>query len=231
MKIAYRIMACYERQHYVEDILRKLDGTDVKVFWDDRPKEERKGTAYTQLKCIEDALNGDYTHLCLLQDDIALVDRFDDCIKRLVEFKPMALWTLFCPYVKAEDLSFDAPYAMIQPANTWGQGNVIEAGMLRKIMEFRQEKMPNYIYDDALYLIYCNLKGIPTYTTRVAMLQHLCPTNSMLGYNNQKKVSKVWIGENVYERMNWENRSIKRYNTGSQKKTIEREMLKYGPKG
>ena len=72
-KIAYRIMACYDRKEMVEAEVEKLKGCDVKVFYDDRPKEERKGTYYTQLKCIEDVLSGDYTHLVLLQDDILLV--------------------------------------------------------------------------------------------------------------------------------------------------------------
>ena len=232
MKIAYRVMACYERQGIVDGIIKSLElqGADVKVFYDDRPKESREGTAYTQLKCIEDALNGDYTHLCLLQDDIALVDRFDDCIKKLIEFKPLAIWTFFCPRLKQEDMSYEAPYAMIQPANTWGPGNLLEIGMIRKMMDFRREKIPNYIYDDGLYLMYALEKGIPTYTTRVALLQHLCPTESLLGYNNKRKVSKVWDGaENVYERINWSNKSVKRYNFPTSC-DIEKEYAKYGPR-
>ena len=84
VKIAFRIMACPERVEFVNAELRKLDSEDVKVFWDDRASGQRKGTSYTQLKCIEDSLSGDYTHLCLLQDDVLLVNRFGDCMRRLV---------------------------------------------------------------------------------------------------------------------------------------------------
>lgn len=233
MRIAYRIMACYERQEIVDGIVNALElqGADVKVFYDDRRKEERKGTSYTQLKCIADALDGEYSHLCLLQDDIELVDRFDDCVKELIQKKPMAFWTLFCTRLKREDMSFNSPYAMLYPANTWGQGNLIETGMLRKILLFRNERLPNYIYDDGLYLMYCTDRNIPVYTTRVALLQHLCPTKSLLGYNNKLKTSKVWAGKDrIYERMNWSSNEIKKYSFPMPKKVIEEEYRKYGPR-
>ena len=226
-KIAFRIMACEERRSFVEAELEKLSGADVKVFYDDRPKEIRKGTSYTQLKCINDALNGDYTHLCLLQDDILLVNNFEDCINRLVEARPLVLWTLFCPRFKAEQMSFNEPYARLFPANTWGQGNLIPIPMLKKIMEFREEKLPNYLYDDGLYLMYCIENGMPVYTTRVALLQHLCPTQSTLGYNNKNKVTKVWAGENVYNRINWKSKEFKKYCIPASCQP-EKEYAKYG---
>lgn len=227
MKIAYRIMACYERKPFVDAELEKLSGADCKVFYDDRPKEERKGTAYTQLACINDALSGDYTHICLLQDDILLVNRFDECVKKLIEARPLVLWTLFCPRIKAEDLSFDKPYARIFPANTWGQANIIPIEMLKKIMRFREDRLPNYIYDDGLYLMYCIENGMPVYTTRVALLQHLCPTQSTLGYNNKNKVSKIWAGEDIFDRVNWDSKDVKKYNIPTSC-DMAKEYAKYG---
>lgn len=210
-KIAFRIMACPERKEMVDAELKKLEGFDVKAFYDDRPKETRKGTSYTQLACINDVLGKDYTHICLLQDDLLLVNDFGKCIYRLVEKRPLALWTPFCPRIKAEDLSFSSPYARIFPANTWGQCNIIPLNMLEKIMEFREEKLSNYIYDDAIYLLYCKMHGMPVYTTRIALMQHLCPTSSMLGYNNKNKVSKLWAGEDVYSKINWNSDEYKKY--------------------
>ena len=224
-KIAYRIMACYDRKEMVEAEVEKLKGCDVKVFYDDRPKEERKGTYYTQLKCIEDVLNGDYTHLVLLQDDILLVNDFDKCIKELIEFKPYDLWTLFCPRI--HEANTEEPYGQIFPANTWGQGNVIEVSMLKDIMKFREEKLPNYIYDDGLYLMYCIENNLPVYTTRVGLLQHLCPVDSTLGYNNKNKVSKVFLGEDIYDKVNWKSRDYKKFNLPTTA-DLEKEYKKYG---
>jgi len=227
IKIAYRIMASPERSEFVKAELEKLSFCDTKVFYDDRPKELRKGTSYTQLKCIEDALAGDYTHLCILQDDILLVNNFGWCIENLIKARPLALWTLFCPRIKAEDLSFDSPYARIFPANTWGQGNLIPIPMLEKIMQFRKEYLPNYIYDDALYLAYCIENLMPVYTTRVALMQHLCPSNSLLGYNNKNKVSKIWAGEDVFGKINWKSRDYKKYNIPTSA-NLAKEYAKYG---
>lgn len=228
-KIAFRIMACPERKEYVDAEVEKLSGADVKVFYDDRPDEIRKGSSYTQLACINDALVGDYTHLCLLQDDLLLANQFADCIEKIVEARPLALWTLYCSRIKAEDLSFNSPYARIFPAETWGPGNVIPIPMLKKIMEFRQEKLPNYIYDDGLYQIYCIENGMPVYTTRVSLLQHLCPKDSILGYNDGRKVSKVWAGEDIFDRVNWGSREYKKYNFGSMsREKIQRHYDKYG---
>ena len=218
-------MACYDRKEMVEAEVEKLKGCDVKVFYDDRPQEERKGTYYTQLKCIEDALNGDYTHLVLLQDDILLVNDFDKCIKELIKFKPYDLWTLFCPRIC--EANTEEPYGQIFPANTWGQGNVIEIGMLKEIMKFREEKIPNYIYDDGLYLMYCIENNLPVYTTRVGLLQHLCPTDSTLGYNNKNKVSKVFLGEDIYDKVNWKSRDYKKFNLPTTA-DLEKEYKKYG---
>ena len=218
-------MAFYDRKEMVEAEVEKLKGCDVKVFYDDRPQEERKGTYYTQLKCIEDALNGDYTHLVLLQDDILLVNDFDKCIKELIEFKPYDLWTLFCPRI--HEANAEEPYGQIFPANTWGQGNVIEIGMLKEIMKFREEKIPNYIYDDGLYLMYCIENNLPVYTTRVGLLQHLCPTDSTLGYNNKNKVSKVFLGEDIYDKVNWKSRDYKKFNLPTTA-DLEKEYKKYG---
>ena len=218
-------MACYDRKEMVEAEVEKLKGCDVKVFYDDRPKEERKGTYYTQLKCIEDVLNGDYTHLVLLQDDILLVNDFDKRIKELIEFKPYDLWTLFCPRI--HETNTEEPYGQIFPANTWGQGNVIEVNMLKDIMKFREEKLPNYIYDDGLYLMYCIENNLPVYTTRVGLLQHLCPVDSTLGYNNKNKVSKVFLGEDIYDKVNWKSRDYKKFNLPTTA-DLEKEYKKYG---
>lgn len=227
MKIAYRIMAVPKRREMVEAEVAKLNGCDVKVFYDDRPDEERVGTSYTQLKCINDALSGDYTHLCLLQDDLLLVNDFDKCVRELINARPMVLWTLFCPRIR--DMSLNAPYARLFPANTWGPGNVIPVDMLKKIMAFREERLPNYIYDDGLYLMYCVENGMPVYTTRVALFQHLCPEDSTLGYNSKRKVSKLWIGEDIYGRVNWANRAVKTYNVPSGV-DFAKEYAAYGSK-
>lgn len=224
-KIAYRIMACEKRRAMVEEIKKKLQGLDVKVFYDYRPQEERKGTYHTQLQCINDALQGDYTHLVLLQDDILLVNDFDKCIKELIKYKPYDLWTLFCPRI--HEVNTEVPYAQIYPANTWGQGNLIPIDMLKQIMKFREEKLPNYIYDDGLYLMYCIENKLPVYTTRVALLQHLCPVDSTLGYNNKNKVSKVWIGEDIYKEVHWEHHDYKKYNLPTTC-NLEKEYKKYG---
>lgn len=224
-KIAYRIMACYERKEMVEAELKKLEGLDVKVFYDDRPVGERKGTSYTQLKCINDALEGDYTHLVLLQDDILLVNDFDKCIKELIEYKPFDLWTLYCPRI--HDIDTQNPYAQIYPANTWGPGNIIPIDMLKLIMEFREEKLPNYIFDDGLYLMYCIEQYLPVYTTRVALLQHLGNGQSLLGHGRKDQVSKVWIGEDIYDKVNWKSRDFKKYNLPTSC-DIEKEYQKYG---
>lgn len=227
MKIAYRIMACYERKEMVEAEVQKLEGTDVKVFWDDRPEGERKGTSYTQLKCINDALEGDYTHLCILQDDVLLVNDFDKCIRKLIDHRPHDLWTLYCPRIKYVD--FERPYCEVHPANTWGQGNLIPIPMLRAIMKFRETYLPNYIYDDGVYLMYLGEQGKSVYTTNVALLQHLCPSNSLLGYNNKNKVSKVWVGEDVYDRINWRSMVEKRINAG-RGPDYAKEYKRWGPK-
>lgn len=227
-KIAYRIMACRQRAFIVDEMLKKLDGLDVKVFWDDRPEGERKGTYYTQLACINDAIVniGEFSHICLLQDDLLLVNDFDKCMEKLLERKEDVLWTLYCPRIR--DVNFEHPYVQLYPANTWGQGNLFPLQMAIDMLKYRKEVIPNYIYDDGLYWMYLWDHGLPCYTTSVAVLQHLCPSSSMLGYNNGKKVSKVWAGEDIFDKVNWVDQSEKKMNFSPDKKIMEAEKQKYG---
>lgn len=219
-------MACYERREMVEEIVKKLEGLDVKVFYDDRPKGERKGTYYTQLKCINDALEGDYTHLVLLQDDILLVNDFDKCIKELIKYKPFDLWTLYCPRIK--HVNSQHPYGQIYPANTWGPGNIIEIELLKDIMKFREDRLPQCIYDDCIYWMYCWEKRLPVYTTQVALLQHLGNGKSLLGHGRKDQVSKVWIGEDIYDVVNWNSRECKKLPYSASKSILENIYERYG---
>ena len=99
--------------------------------------------------------------------------------------------------------------------------------MLKEIMKFREEKIPNYIYDDGLYLMYCIENNLPVYTTRVGLLQHLCPTDSTLGYNNKNKISKVFLGEDIYDKVNWKSRDYKKFNLPTSA-DLQKEYKKYG---
>lgn len=203
MKIAYRIMACPERVNFVAAEVKKLSGLDVKVFYDTRPKGSRTGGAmYTYELCVQDVINKDYTHVVIIQDDVLLVNRFDECIKKLIQKRPDHIWTCFCS--RLHTIDYDNPYIEINPANAWGQCNIIPIYLLRKIIKFKQELLPRYPHDDNLLAIYCIENGMPIYTTAVSLLQHLCPTNSVLGFNNKNKVSKVWAGEDIFEKVNWE---------------------------
>ena len=221
-------MACREREYIVKEIIKKLEGCNVKVFWDDRPKSERKGTYYTQLNCINDAIQhmAEFTHICLLQDDILLVNDFDKCLHKLLEHHEDDFWGLYCS--RLSKIDFEHPYVKLYPANTWGQANLFPITMAIELLKYRSDVIPNYIYDDGLYFMYLNSVDKPAYTLNVGLCQHLCPTSSTLGYNNKNKISKVFAGEDVYGRINWDDQSEKKYNFAESKKTVEREIQKYG---
>lgn len=226
-KIAYRIMACKSRDYIVKEMLKSLDGLDVQVFYDDRPEQKRIGTSYTQMLCINDAIMHmfDYTHICLLQDDLLLVNDFDKCLHKLIEHNEHGFWGLYCSRLKKVD--YERPYVKLYPANTWGQANLFPIEMAIDIVNYRREVIPNYIYDDGLYLMYLYDHYLPAYTLNVGLCQHLCPTKSTLGYNNKNKVTKVFDGLDVYDKINWDNHEEKAYNFADVA-AMERDREKYG---
>ena len=207
MKCDVKIMAVKPRRKMVLAMCDKLGlSEDECVIYDDRPNGG--GTYYTCRKAWSAPMPDDVTHRIVLQDDLALCNDFMQIADRMVTAHPDVFFTLFCPRVHFEDRLPESPYLIVKGYNTWGQGIILPREYIKKVMRFSDEELgTDFQWDDGQYAWYAKENSIPIMTTVPSLLQHLCPTESTLGYNNKNKVSKVWNGEDISGE-NWEAKSF-----------------------
>ena len=202
-KADIKIMAVKPRRPYVLKMLEKLGLSEADtVIYDDRPNGG--GTLYTCRKCWEAPVPEGVTHRVVLQDDLLLCNDFVNIINRIVNAQPEFIFSLFCSRLKPEYAIEGSPYIIIKGRNAWGQGMLMPVKYVKPMFEFADRELgKDFPYDDGIYAWWATEEGMQIMSTIPSTIQHLCPTESTLGYNNSKKISKVWIGEELSQ-INWE---------------------------
>ena len=202
-KVDVKIMAVKPRRKIVLSMLEKM-GLDEEstVIYDDRPNGG--GTLYTCRKCWEAPIPEGVTHRLVLQDDVLLCNNFLEIMNKIVNVHPEFIFTLYCPRLKYEHALPDSPYIIIKGRNTWGPGNMMPVKYIKPLFEFVDTELGHdFPFDDGIYSWWAQKEMIHIASTIPSTVQHLCPTQSTLGYNNEKKVTKVWSGPNL-DNVNWD---------------------------
>lgn len=207
-KCDIKIMASPKRYAYVLNMC-KVMGLDIEkdVFFDDR--ENGGSAAYTSEKTWNLPFEDGVTHRCVLQDDLIVCGDFADTLNRIVNVKPNAMFSLFCPQSRMEDYArrYGVPQLVKNKrGGIWGQAVVAPREIVgdfynwgRKVAEEHNAKV---FHDDVMFGEYALEHGIEVYIPIPGIVQHLCPTRSLLGFNNKNKVSKVF--DMQAGQMDWE---------------------------
>ena len=206
-KVDVKIMAVRPRRKMVLAMLEQLglpeDGTGI---YDDRPNGG--GTLYTCRKCWEAPIPNGVTHRLVLQDDVLLCDNFLEIMNNIVNVHPEFIFTLYCPRLRFEDALPDSPYIIIKGCNTWGPGNMMPVKYIKPLFEFVDAELGHdFPFDDGIYSWWAQKEMVHIASTIPSTVQHLCPTESTLGYNNKNKVTKVWAGEDLSD-VNWDAKTV-----------------------
>ena len=202
-----KIMAVKPRRNFVLEMCKKIGLPEESiVIYDDRP--DGGGPLYTCRKCWEAPIPEGITHRVVLQDDLLICNDFVNIINRIVNAQPDFIFSLYCSRLKPEDADSRTPYLIIKGTNAWGQGMLMPVKHIKPMFEFADRELGvNFPYDDGIYIWYAIENSIPIATTIPSTIQHLCPTDSTLGYNDKRKVSKVWMGEDISD-FNWDSKSF-----------------------
>ena len=206
-KVDIKIMAVKPRRNMVLKMCEQmgLDEADT-VIYDDRPYGG--GTLYTCRKCWEAPVPEGVTHRLVLQDDVLLCNNFVEIMNRIAEAHPEFIFTLFCPRIRMENALPDSPYIIIKGCNTWGPGNMMPVSYIRPMFEFVDRELgPDFPFDDGIYSWWAQREKVYIASTIPSTVQHLCPTQSTLGYNNKNKITKVWTGPDL-DAVNWNAKSV-----------------------
>lgn len=206
-KVDVKIMAVKPRRKMVLAMLEKLGLPEAEtVVYDDRPSGG--GTLYTCRKCWEAPVPEGVTHRVVLQDDLLLCNNFIEIMNRIVNTNPEFIFSLFCSRMKFEYATEGSPYVIVKGRNAWGQGMLMPVSYVKPMFEFADSELgKDFPYDDGIYAWWAQKEKLEIMTTVPSTIQHLCPTESTLGYNDKRKVSKVWIGEDL-SGINWESKAI-----------------------
>lgn len=208
MKCDIKIMASPKRRAYVEEMVERLHlDIDKDVFFDDRT--DPKGAMYTARKTwllpFEDE---SVTHRCVLQDDVLTGKDFEHIIQRLVSTYPDEVFSLYCSRTALVDMKKDGNYVEIAGCGVWGQGVIIPRKHIQPLFAWVDSINPDYPHDDTAIGEYAKFHGVRVLTTVPNLIQHNCPTASLLGYNNKNKVSKVFYPGDVRS-LDWEYKANK----------------------
>lgn len=206
-KVDVKIMAVKPRRKMVLKMCEQLGLKEEDcVIYDDRPSGG--GTLYTCRKCWNAPVKEGITHRVVLQDDLELCNDFIDIMNVIVNVNPEFIFTLFCPRVRFEHARNDSPYVIIKGWNTWGQGIMMPVSYVKPMFGFADRELgDDFPFDDGIYSWWAKEEKIWIATTIPSTVQHLCPTESTLGYNNKNKVSKVWRGRDLSD-VNWKSKTV-----------------------
>lgn len=201
MQCDIKIMGAPKRIENVRKMQAFLGLTDSDIFIDDRPNG---GDAmYTARRTWELDFAQGITHRCVLQDDLEICAGFRQAINRIVNKHPDCIIGLYTSRNIA-GFKTDTPFIEVLGGGVWGQAVIIPKQIIPKIFEWVDSINPDYPHDDAAISEYARLHGIKVLLTRWSLVQHLCPTDSLLRYNNKQKISKVYVGNLNADCIPWE---------------------------
>ena len=201
-KCDIKIMAVKPRREMVLRLCERLGLSEEEcVVYDDRPSGG--GPQYTRKKAWHEPVPEGVTHRCILQDDVDVCDNFVEIMQEIVNTHPEFIFSLFCSRMKYEYALPNSPYVIIKGGNAWGQGIMMPLKFVKPLYEFVDAELcPDFPNDDGIYAWWAQKEKMHIMTTVPSTIQHLCPTESTLGYNNKNKVSKVWQGHDL-SGVNW----------------------------
>ena len=197
-KCDIKIMASPKRYAYVLNMCMVLILDIAKdVFFDDRPIGGN--AAYTSEKTWNLPFEDGVTHRCVLQDDLLICKKFEDFVNQIVNQKPNAVFSLFCPQSKMVDYMdrYGIPQLVKNKrGGVWGQAVIIPRFIVHDIYtwgnKIAKENNAAVFHDDVLIGEYAVDHGIDVYIPIPNPIQHLAPVSSLLGFNNKNKTSKVF---------------------------------------
>lgn len=203
MKCDIKIMGSPKRVDNINKMKDFLGLTDSDVFLDDRPNG---GNAlYTARHTWNLPFENDVTHRCVLQDDLEICEGFKPAIQRIIKAHPDKVICLYTSW-NLKGMSAKSPYIKCIGDGVWGQAVILPKEIISKIFEWVDSINPNYPHDDVAIAEYARLHGIQILLTRWSLVQHLCPTKSLLGFSNRNKTSKTYIGRLNAENIFWESK-------------------------
>lgn len=198
-KVKFVIIGVHERDNIIAEMLKQAPNTEV--FYD--PVKNKNCLARTLKVLNKDGVQ-DYTHICVMCDDLELCDNFEEIVTTMCEQFPDAMFSPYNSRLHWEDRKTDSPYVLCKGGACYGQCIIIPTKYIQMINEWTKRRCsPDYPHDDVAMGEFSNDNHIQMFATIPCILQHIEPCNSILKYNNKNKISKVYKGKVAPNFENW----------------------------
>lgn len=209
MSVDFRIMAVKSRREkYVLDILSSIGKDESIVTYDKEglPKNPMRNAKATWLK------DTTCTHVCVLQDDVEPCKYFTEIVNICAEMFPFAVFSFYNPRLTFEDTPKDTPYLKVPGSGMYGPAIMIPKAFIKPMFYWGDcvygEDFP---HDDTVIGFFCEVHKIPVMTTIPGIVQHLGCSDSFMGYNNKKKVSRVYDFETLPDKFKTNKFGVSKY--------------------
>ena len=191
--IEYRIMGVPERREkYILPMLSRLGLPEDIVSYDyKKTGNAMENAKRTWLK------ETDADFVCVFQDDLLLAHNIKSIINECAEHFPKAVFSFYNPRIHPEERTNETPYVRVVGYGLYGPALLIPTYMIKPIFYWGDVVYGrDFPHDDTVIGFFCKTHNVDVMTTNPSIVQHLGHNDSMLGYNNKNKVSKVFE-ENV----------------------------------
>jgi hypothetical protein len=192
------VPVCDQRRTWLIGILRRIQpdarklGIQIRVVQD--PK--REGPWATAKRCWFQGLREGATHHMVLQDDILPCVDFLPTILRILELLPDAP---IAPFAMRKAITVarqaDKSWATIRDG-CWGPCFILPVALITDCLR-TAESFPalGQNSDDTRISKWMILRNRPAWATVPCLVEHLGASQSLIGFNNKKRVARWYIGQ------------------------------------
>lgn len=178
VKIAFRITAIPER---ISNVEKQLAVTGIKgdsVYLDN----ERKGNIWNKFRALNDVLkSGQYTHVCMNDDDLIMPQNFVDAVYCLVKRFPDCIFSFYNSKVGGERPQI----VRLRNHHMAGSSCVIPVSILKDFFNFYSFHLGGFKWDDTAISMYALLHNIDVLLPIPKIIDVACIKSSLSMRKNQ----------------------------------------------
>jgi len=203
VKLAIAVMAHPSRMPMVAVLLDSLGRDDVTVIVD----SEEAGPWPTAQRCWKSCPD-DATHMLILQDDVKVCRDFVAGAETVLSLRPQSPVAFYANHKVVERARQQGiPWAKIPRSHglggVWGQAQCLPSSYIGPFLRWWDNKpegefedFDNPKHDDWILGQFLKKNKKDVWATAPSLVQHMCPSDSLIGYSNKNKVARWYIGDN-----------------------------------
>lgn len=200
MRIIYRVPAVRSRQEHAERLARDLQEPGDSIYWD----EERRGSRWNKFRIWKDAIESGATHICMIDDDAEVVNRFKEIVGITTEHFPNAIMSYFhgnANPVRAKERLPNTPYLKLRNYDFRGIAITVPVDILPEYIRFDDKWFGKYTYreyshDDTTLKMFAILNRIDCFLT-IPFCVNALQVPSAIHPWAMTKSSDGWAGKDI----------------------------------